>query len=157
MSIALLLPSFHTLSKMVIVEWVIVDCVIVYGSLEGSRLKWARLSFYLFNCLLYGLLYAFIKVLSTLIGRQCVYIFYAHCLDEYYDISNKRLIRYDMSIDFIVTVNQPCLKLLLSTKPFVTMPLWQNDRFIWHGGCQLCPRCYWSCSLGWLRSSLQIG
>ena len=151
-SIASLLPFSHTLSKMVIVEW-----AIVYGSLKCSRLKWARSSLYLFNCLLYGFLYAFIKVLSTLIGGQGVYTFLSHCLDEHYAISNNRLIRYDMSIDFIVTVNQPCLKRLLSTKPFVTMPLWQNDRFIWHGDCQLCPRCYWSCSLGWLRSSLQIG
>lgn len=75
---ALLLPSSHTLSKMVIVE-----CVIVYESLEGSRLKWGRSSLYLFNCLLYGFLYAFIKVLSTLIGGHGVYTFLSHCLDEH--------------------------------------------------------------------------
>ena len=95
---ALLLPFSHTLSKMVIVEW-----VIVYGSLEGSILKWARSSLYLFNCVLYGFLYAFIKVLSTLIGGQCVYIFLSHCLDEH-DLSYLTCAWYAMMCPLILSL-----------------------------------------------------
>ena len=98
MSIALLLPSFHTLSKMVIAEW-----AIVYGSVEGNILKWGRSSLYLFNCLLYGFLYAFIKVLSTLIGGHGVYTFLSHCLDEH-DLSYLTRAWYAMICPLILSL-----------------------------------------------------